>query len=195
MKGESITLRWVKLSLHLLNVHNNPRETHSTATWMNMDRSSSEICLSLLQSGFLEGIAQYTWYRMCRKFSHFLHSAGRSNSRIPQTQFWKWRQSSRLQVWFNTQVGLQATIYTKILWNCCSRLQNTAIIHDGRRTRRDYTWYFHQRTVDQKNLTMESSTIEVVSNASVHLFRDDTLSSFRIFLPELLNLEGQWQFA
>ena len=42
---------------------------------------------------------------------------------------------------------------------------------------------------------MESFTIELVSNASAQLFFDNTLSSFANFLPEQLNLEGQWEVA
>ena len=42
---------------------------------------------------------------------------------------------------------------------------------------------------------MESFTIELVSNASTQLFADNTLSSFTNFLPDQLNLEGQWQVA
>ena len=42
---------------------------------------------------------------------------------------------------------------------------------------------------------MESFTIELVSNASGELFPDNTLSSFTNFLPERLNLEGQWEVA
>ena len=42
---------------------------------------------------------------------------------------------------------------------------------------------------------MESFTIELVSNASVHLQPANTLSSFTNFLPEQLNLEGQWEVA
>ena len=42
---------------------------------------------------------------------------------------------------------------------------------------------------------MESITIELVSNASAQLFPDNTLSSFTNFLPEQLNLDGQWEFA
>ena len=38
---------------------------------------------------------------------------------------------------------------------------------------------------------MESFAIELVSNASAKLFPDNTLSSFKKFLPEQLNLEGQ----
>ena len=40
---------------------------------------------------------------------------------------------------------------------------------------------------------MESFTIELVSNASAQLFPDNTLCSFTKFLPEQLNLEGQWE--
>ena len=42
---------------------------------------------------------------------------------------------------------------------------------------------------------MESFTIELVSNASAQLFPDNTLSSFTIFLPEQMNLDGQWEVA
>ena len=42
---------------------------------------------------------------------------------------------------------------------------------------------------------MESFTIEWVSNASGQLFPDNTLSSFTNFLPEQLNLDGQWEVA
>ena len=42
---------------------------------------------------------------------------------------------------------------------------------------------------------MDSFTIELVSNASGELFPDNTLSSFTNFLPEQVNLEGQWEIA
>ena len=42
---------------------------------------------------------------------------------------------------------------------------------------------------------MDSFTIDLVSNASGELFPDNTLSSFTKFLPEQLNLEGQWEVA
>ena len=42
---------------------------------------------------------------------------------------------------------------------------------------------------------MDSFTIELVSNASGELFPDNTLSSFSNFLPEQVNLEGQWEVA
>ena len=42
---------------------------------------------------------------------------------------------------------------------------------------------------------MESFTIELVSNASAQLFPDNTLSSSTNFLPEQLNLDGQWEVA
>ena len=38
---------------------------------------------------------------------------------------------------------------------------------------------------------MESFTKDLVSNASAQLFPETTPSSFRNFLPEQLNLEGQ----
>ena len=40
---------------------------------------------------------------------------------------------------------------------------------------------------------MDSFTIKLVSNASGELFPDNTLSSFTNFLPEQVNLEGQWE--
>ena len=42
---------------------------------------------------------------------------------------------------------------------------------------------------------MESFTIELLSNASAQLFSDNTLSSFTNFLPNQLNLDGQWEVA
>ena len=40
---------------------------------------------------------------------------------------------------------------------------------------------------------MDSFTIELVSNASLQLFPNNTLSSFTNFLPEQVNLNGQWE--
>ena len=42
---------------------------------------------------------------------------------------------------------------------------------------------------------MDSFTIELVSNASSQLFPNNTLSSFTNFLPEQVNLDGQWDVA
>ena len=42
---------------------------------------------------------------------------------------------------------------------------------------------------------MDSFTIELVSDACGELFPNSTLSSFTNFLPEQLNLEGQWEVA
>ena len=42
---------------------------------------------------------------------------------------------------------------------------------------------------------MDSFTIELVSNASFNCFPDNTLSSFSNFLPEQINLDGQWEVA
>ena len=42
---------------------------------------------------------------------------------------------------------------------------------------------------------MKSLTIELVSNASAQVFPDNTVSSFTNFLPEQLNLDGQWEVA
>ena len=49
--------------------------------------------------------------------------------------------------------------------------------------------------VDQSHSTIESCTKEFVSNASAQLFPKNTVSSFTKFLPEQLNLEGQWEVA
>ena len=42
---------------------------------------------------------------------------------------------------------------------------------------------------------MDAFIIELVSNASGEVFSDNTLSSFTNFLPEQVNLEGQWEVA
>ena len=42
---------------------------------------------------------------------------------------------------------------------------------------------------------MDSFTIELVINASLQLFPNNTLSSFTNFLPEQVNLDGQWEVA
>ena len=42
---------------------------------------------------------------------------------------------------------------------------------------------------------MESFTIKLVSNASVQLLPEITLSCFTNILPEQLNLDGQWEVA
>ena len=42
---------------------------------------------------------------------------------------------------------------------------------------------------------MGSFTTELVSNASSQLFPNNTLSSFTNFLPEQVNLDGQWEVA
>ena len=42
---------------------------------------------------------------------------------------------------------------------------------------------------------MDLFTKELVSNAYGELFPDNTLSSFTNFLPEQVNLEGQWEVA
>ena len=49
--------------------------------------------------------------------------------------------------------------------------------------------------IDQSYLTMESFTIDLVSNASAQLFAVNTLSSGTKFLPKQLNLEVQWEVA
>ena len=42
---------------------------------------------------------------------------------------------------------------------------------------------------------MESFTIELLSNALAQLCPDKTLRCLTNFLPEQLNLEGQWEVA
>ena len=42
---------------------------------------------------------------------------------------------------------------------------------------------------------MISYTVELVSNASFDCYPNNTLSSFTNFLPELINLEGEWEVA
>ena len=42
---------------------------------------------------------------------------------------------------------------------------------------------------------MDSLAIELVSNASGELLPDNTLSSLTNFLPEQVNVEGQWEVA
>ena len=42
---------------------------------------------------------------------------------------------------------------------------------------------------------MDSFTRELVSNASGELFPKNTLSSLTNFLPEQVNLQGQWDVA
>ena len=42
---------------------------------------------------------------------------------------------------------------------------------------------------------MDSFTIELVSKASEELFPNNTISPFTNFLPEQVNMEGQWEVA
>ena len=42
---------------------------------------------------------------------------------------------------------------------------------------------------------MDSFTVELVSKASEEIFPNNTLSSFTNFLPEEVNLEGQWELV
>ena len=42
---------------------------------------------------------------------------------------------------------------------------------------------------------MASFTVKLVSNTTGELFPNNTLSSFTNFLPEQVNLEGQWEVA
>ena len=44
-------------------------------------------------------------------------------------------------------------------------------------------------------MSIDSLTNELVSNASSQLFPNNTLSSFTNFLPEQVNLDGQWEVA
>ena len=45
------------------------------------------------------------------------------------------------------------------------------------------------------HLEMNSFTVELVSNASFDCYPNNTLSSFTNFLPEQINLEGEWEVA
>ena len=45
------------------------------------------------------------------------------------------------------------------------------------------------------HLSVVSLTIELVSNASLQLFPNNTVISFTIFVPEQVNLDGQWEVA
>ena len=51
------------------------------------------------------------------------------------------------------------------------------------------------KKISRGKISKRGSTIviELVSNASVKLYPDNTLSSFTNFYPEQLNLEGQWE--
>ena len=42
---------------------------------------------------------------------------------------------------------------------------------------------------------MSSFTVELVSNASFDCYPNIKLSSFKIFLPEQINLDGEWEVA
>ena len=42
---------------------------------------------------------------------------------------------------------------------------------------------------------MSSFTVELVSNASFDYYPNNTLSSFTNFLPEQINLDGEWEVA
>ena len=42
---------------------------------------------------------------------------------------------------------------------------------------------------------MSSFTVELVSNASFDCYPNNTLSSFTNFLPEQINLDGEWEVA
>ena len=42
---------------------------------------------------------------------------------------------------------------------------------------------------------VDSFTVELVSIASLQLFQNNMLGSFTIFLPEHVNLDGQWEVA
>ena len=42
---------------------------------------------------------------------------------------------------------------------------------------------------------MESMCMDLVSNASMNVFKDNTLSSFTNILPEQIDLEGTWEVA
>ena len=54
---------------------------------------------------------------------------------------------------------------------------------------------FYQKELIKVIITMDSFTLELVSNASGELFPDKTLISYTNFLPEKVNLEGQGEVA
>ena len=73
--------------------------------------------------------------------------------------------------------------------------KKTSNIYNQRQTRINYTWEILREGTNQSHLSMESFTMELVSNASLQLFPNNTLSSFTNFLPEQVNLDGQWEVA
>ena len=91
--------------------------------------------------------------------------------------------------------GYKPKFTQEIFWHCCHCFYETSNIHNQRRTRRCYTRKNLRERINQSHLSMDSFTIELVSNASSQLFRHNTPSSFKNFLPYQVNLDGQWEVA
>ena len=106
-------------------------------------------------------------------------------------------ENSYLRVWLTLQERLKATVnivYSGSLWvyeivAITSRKPPTYTIKDEQDEK--ILGKFYKR-VDHSHLTMESFTIELVSNASAQLFQDNTVNSPKNLFPEQINLEGQW---
>ena len=71
--------------------------------------------------------------------------------------------------------------------------QNTSNVHNKGWTRWDYPRYILSERVNQTHLTIEIFTKKLVSIATAQLLPDNTLRPFTNFLPDQLNLEGQWE--
>ena len=82
------------------------------------------------------------------------------------------------------------SLQKKSFQSCRNFFQKTSNIHNKGWARRDYPRWTLSERVDQSLVTMESFTIELVSNASAQLFPDNALSSFTNFSPKQLNLES-----
>ena len=76
------------------------------------------------------------------------------------------------------------------IWNCSKCNKKTVNIHNQGWARRGYSRQILSKRADKSRLTIDSFTMELVSNASGELFPDNTLSSFINFSPEQVNLEG-----
>ena len=78
-------------------------------------------------------------------------------------------------------------VFKGSFWNCCIFFHKTPNIQNKGWTRRDYPWLFLSKTFDASLLTMESFTIELVSNASAQYFPENTLRFFTIFYRSTWN--------
>ena len=100
--------------------------------------------------------------------------------------------NSHLEVWLTLQEGLWATFFKGSFWNCRNLFHKASNIHKKKDEQDEIIRGVFER-LDQSRLAIKSFTIELVSNAYAQLSPDNTLSSFTKFLPEQLNLEGQWE--